>query len=134
MKISRASNIFWAQENPIQLKISVNFLFSTGIIKSVQLRSFLPQYVAKFVQFKNFLTRLISIQLRGPFSWRSFISRPYCTFNWKLHNSFSIMASKHSILHPPIVTLMQYKTDCHKLFTFESPSDSPLYPKANRQS
>ena len=47
--------------------------------------------------------------------------------------SFAFRASTYSILHSPIVTLMQYKTDCHKLFTFESPSNGPWSSKGNRQ-
>ena len=36
-------------------------------------------------------------------------------------------------IHSPIVVLMYYKTDCHKLFTFESPSNGPWSSKGNRQ-
>jgi len=80
--------VFWAKTNQCTVRprterflgpVQKNFLYSAGFTKFVQLRGFYLYCVVRFVQFESFWTQLISVHLRGPFSLRSFSSRPYCS-------------------------------------------------------
>ena len=113
---------FFGEEKTRAAQNSCNFCNLIGWKQDDQKTVLLKALLHKFLHLKLFLTQFKNVHLRGPYSLRPCISRPYCILNCE--DTCFLATKKSKDLYSPFILKKQYLHDLcltQKSGTFTKP-------------